>query len=160
MMSEKVDKLMPALLKVKSKMEAVRKDAKNPFFKSKYAGLNNYLEGIEPLLQENGLVLLQPIEDNQVASTIVHAESGQYITSSMTMVCKNPDDMQQKGSAATYARRYTLSGLLAFQTEEDNDGEGAMGRNNFIAPKSTPAPTAGVQRGFGAKSGGDSAWNN
>ena len=158
-MSVEINKVMPALLKVKGRMEAVRKDAKNPFFKSKYAGLNNYLEGIEPLLQEHGLVLLQPIQGNVVSSMIVHAESGQFVSSSMDMVSKNPDDMQQKGSAATYARRYTLAGLLAFQTEDDNDGEGAVGRAPQKPATVTPAP----QRGFGKSAPqtiGGTEWNN
>ena len=72
-MSEKIDKIMPAILKVKNKMESVKKDSKNPFFKSSYAGLNNYLEGIEPLLQENGLVLLQPSNGDSIETTIIHA---------------------------------------------------------------------------------------
>lgn len=160
-MSEKIDKIMPALLSVKRQMGAVKKDAANNFFKSKYADLNNYLEEIEPVLQSNGLVLLQPCSGRTVKSIIFHAESGQYVSSSMELIMVKEDN-HALGSAQTYARRYSLAGLLAFQSTEDDDGEASVGRgkDKFLAPKSTPAPTAGVQRGFGAKSGGDSAWNN
>jgi hypothetical protein len=164
-MSEKIDKIMPALLKVKGQMEAVKKDAKNPFFKSKYSGLNNYLEGVEPLLQDNGLVLLQPSTSDIIETIIVHAESGQYVASEI----KIPTDIvdpQKLGSFYTYQRRYTLAGLLAFQTEEDNDAEGYIRPENKFLAKPTPSPlpvetTPPVEsrRGFAKPKTGGAEWN-
>jgi ERF superfamily len=128
--SEKIDLILPALMKVKSKLQAVTKSANNPFFKSKYADLNTYLDEVEPLLEENKMVLFQPVRvnsggTNTVSSIIMH-ESGQFISSEMVVVTKEAD-MQKLGSAITYARRYTLGPLLSMKAEDD-DGNGASGK--------------------------------
>ncbi len=129
--SENVDQILPALLKVKENLQAVTKSAANPFFKSKYADLNTHLDAVEPLLAANGLILLQPVSTNEVgtnsvASVIMHT-SGQFIRSEMRITAKE-EDMQKFGSAITYARRYTLGALLSMKAEDD-DGENAVGRN-------------------------------
>lgn len=141
--SEKVDKILPALILVKSKLQAVAKSANNPFFKSKYADLNTYLDEVEKHLEVNGLVLLQPVSINPltganiVESIIMHAASGQFVSSEMTVVTKE-QDMQKLGSAITYARRYTLGPLLAMKAEDD-DGNTA----------SNKAPRKSLDKKFG-----------
>lgn len=136
--SEKVDKVLPALLKVKQNLQAVTKDTNNPFFKSKYADLNAYLDAVEPLLHENGLVLFQPVVEtagvNMVTSRIYDAGTGQFVESSMKLIGDN--DMQKAGSGVTYARRYTLGSLLSMKAEDD-DGNSAAGK-----AKTTPPPAA------------------
>jgi hypothetical protein len=122
--------LYKKLHKVKSEMGAVTKSANNPFFKSKYADLNAHLELVEPLLNKYGLVLNQPTIASQqlgnvVQSSITDIETGAQVSSSFAL--PKLEDMQKCGSAITYARRYTLGSLLAFQTDDD-DGEKAVGR--------------------------------
>lgn len=134
------DKIYPALAKVKSELGAIVKSANNPFFKSKYADLNTHLDAVEPLLEKNGLVLLQPVvagygAANVVYSQIIHVESGQSVSSSMSLVGET--DMQKAGSGITYARRYTLGSLLSMKAEDD-DGEGSMNRG----AKTTTTKTA------------------
>jgi hypothetical protein len=120
--SESVNELLPALAKVKLNLGGVAKSSANPFFKSSYASLNTHLEVVEPLLQENGLILVQPVdyseEGNLVESIIFHVKSGQFISSSMKLVGEK--DMQKIGSAVTYARRYTLGSLLSMQAIDDD----------------------------------------
>lgn len=127
--SEQIDQILPALAIVKANLTGVKKGTKNTFFKSSYADLNTHLEAVEPLLEENGLVLLQPTnnlpEGNVVSSRIYHVKSGQFVEASMKLIGEN--DMQKAGSAVTYARRYTLGSLLSMQAVDD-DGEGAIGR--------------------------------
>lgn len=148
--SEKVDKILPALIKVKSVLQAVTKGANNPFFKSKYADLNTYLDEVEKHLAENGLVLLQPVSVNlgvNVVESILMDASGQFVSSEMTVVTKE-QDMQKLGSAITYARRYTLGALLAMKAEDD-DGNSASskpsqkpGKNKWAGKgKTAPVPT-------------------
>lgn len=136
--SESLDKLLPALLKVKQNLQAVTKGANNPFFKSKYADLNTHLDAVEPLLHENGLILVQPVNisesGNVVESRIYHSGSGQFISSEMSLIGENK--MQDAGSAVTYARRYTLGALLSMKAEDD-DGEVSMGRKS--TSKSAPS---------------------
>lgn len=145
--SENINELAVALNKAQSEFMVAKKDAKNPFFKSKYATLNSVYEAVAPALLSNGFTIIQPIVDNNVETTLVHA-SGQFITSSCPIVCAKQNDPQAMGSAITYARRYSLASLLGVMTDEDDDGEKAMGRQTKQASapeknepqKPVPAP--------------------
>jgi len=114
----KMGAILTKIAKIKKKVGKISKDSENPFFKSKYFDINTLLEHLEPLLQEEGLVLLQPIRENQVWSEIIDIESNQGISSSMTL--PELTDPQKMGSAVTYYRRYTLASLLALQSEDDD----------------------------------------
>jgi hypothetical protein len=124
--SETITKILGSLLKVKSEMGKVSKSANNPFFHSKYADLNTYLSVVEPLFEKHGLVMLQPSTENQVETVIFHAETGEWVSSSLNLVLVK-NDMQSMGAAVTYARRFTLGSLLGMQTEDD-DGNLASGK--------------------------------
>lgn len=121
--------LLKQLSKAKEEIKPIIKGETNPFFKSKYFDINALLLQIEPVLHSHGLILVQPIEDNSVASKIYHVESGEVIESKMTL----PDlsDPQKMGSAVTYYRRYTLQSLLALQAEDD-DGNAASHTNKPV----------------------------
>jgi hypothetical protein len=85
-MSEKSDIILTQLMKAKSEMgTAVKKDASNPFHKSKYASLGAHLELCEPVLFKHGLLLLPTgnIINNQhmLVATLHHPESGQWLKS-------------------------------------------------------------------------------
>ena len=114
--------LYTKLSKVKSEIGAVSKDATNPFFKSKYFDINSLLKHVEPLLDKNGLLLLQPISDGLVSSQIIDIDNGDKVESSMQMTALS--DPQKMGSMITYYRRYTLVSLIAGQSEDD-DGNAA-----------------------------------
>jgi hypothetical protein len=65
-------------------------------------------------------------------TTILHKDGGSFETSLILPVSQqNP---QAIGSAITYARRYTLTGLLGIAADLDDDAEAAM-----PAPRITPA---------------------
>lgn len=100
----------------------VTKNANNPHFKKSYADLNAIIEAVEPILLENGLLLLQPIQGNSVCTQIIDIDSGAKVESCMELpVGLNP---QQQGSAITYFRRYTLQSILSLQAVDD-DGHSA-----------------------------------
>ncbi len=110
--------LYTKLNEVKKEIGAISKDATNPFFKSKYFDINSLLKHVEPLLQKNGLLLLQPITKGEVFSEIIDIEYGESVTSSIPL--PQMDDPQKLGSAVTYYRRYTLQSLLGLQAEDDD----------------------------------------
>ena len=110
--------LYKKLLEVKKKVGAISKDSTNPFFKSKYFDINTLIEHVDPLLCENGLVLIQPIRDNQQYSIIVDVDNGEQVESHLEL--PNISDPQKLGSCITYYRRYTLQSLLGLQAEDDD----------------------------------------
>jgi hypothetical protein len=112
--------LYKALANAKLEIHPIVKNSENPFFKTKYSDINDLLKEIEPILQRNGLMLLQPILDGKVCTSIIHVESGEVIESNMEL--PTVSDPQKLGSAVTYFRRYTLSSLLSLQSIDD-DGE-------------------------------------
>ena len=136
--SETIELLAQALLKAQTEFMTASKDAKNPFFKSKYATLNSVWEAVATALHNNGLVCIQPIVNNMVATTIIHT-SGQFITSECPIVCAKQNDPQALGSAITYSRRYALASMLGVMTDDDDDAESAMVRKQ---PQSAPKPAA------------------
>jgi len=109
------------LLEFQKEVGAIAKDSKNPFFKSKYFDINKLIEVVKPVLSKHGLILLQPIKDNNVYSQIVDSVNGDIIESCLEL--PNLTDPQKIGSAISYYRRYTLSSLLGLQAE-DEDGNG------------------------------------
>lgn len=106
------------LLEAKKEIGKISKDSTNPFFKSKYFDINAILDHVEPILQKNSLLLLQPIQDQLVKTVIYHSESGEYVSSEIALPQLN--DPQKLGSAITYYRRYTLQSLLGLQAEDDD----------------------------------------
>ena len=110
--------LYKKIAKVKSEIGKISKNKENPFFKSAYFDINALLEHVEPLLEKNGLLLLQPLKDGKVQTYIFDLETNEFEYSEMIL----PDiaDPQKIGSAITYYRRYTLQSLLGLQAEDDD----------------------------------------
>lgn len=132
-MSPSIAIIAPALLKAQSAMGNAVKDAKNPFFKSKYADLNAVREASHPALNDNKIFVLQPMVQKEgktyVRTLLVH-ESGEYIGSDTEVVTAKPNDPQAAGSAISYARRYGLQALVSLGAEDD-DAESNMHRPIF-----------------------------
>lgn len=141
--SEKVDLISKALIHAWDKIKTAKKQAENPFFHSKYADLGAVVEACKGALISSDLVPVQSttmIDGKLVLVTTIYHSSGQWIRGYLGV---NPvkNDPQAVGSAMTYARRYALSALVGLTTEEDDDGESAMGRTparQSYVPK--PAP--------------------
>ena len=104
----------------------LRKDQKNPFYKSNYADLNQVLEMSKEPLKKVGLSFIQ---SPQIT------DSGLPYLETLLFVIENPidrlisrlllvlgkEDMMGMGSALTYARRYSLVTILGLE-QEDDDG--------------------------------------
>ena len=104
--------------KCKLAIGKVTKNANNPHFKKSYADLNAIIEAVEPILLENGLLLLQPIHGNSVCTQIIDLESNDMIESCIDL--PTGIDPQKMGSAITYYRRYTLQSILSLQAVDDD----------------------------------------
>lgn len=123
------------LSKVKGKLIGVIKNKNNPFTKSRYADINAFLDGIEPLLEESGFMLLQPIIDGKITTEILDLETG-IIVAKSELVLPEINDPQKVGSAITYYRRYTLQSLLAVKALDD-DGNMGREKKTYKANKQT-----------------------
>lgn len=110
------------LLEAQKKIGAIKKDKANPFFKSKYADINAYIEEAKPILNSVGLVILQPLTTLEgrmaLKTVIVDSENGEEIES-VAILPENPDP-QKMGSIITYFRRYAIQSLLFLQAEDDD----------------------------------------
>lgn len=120
-----------ALLKAQSEMSNPKKGATNPFFKSKYADLNAVREATIPILNANGITVLQPIvhvDGKNFVKTILLHESGEQLESLTEIIYSKTNDAQAQGSGISYARRYSLQSFVCVGADDD-DG------NNAVKPK-------------------------
>ena len=133
--SESIKELANALTKAQAEMSGAKKAAANPFFKSKYANLEEVIQCVKTPFADNGLSFMQfPISDDGFAGveTIILHESGEFISNSFMLKCAK-NDPQGMGSAITYARRYGLQSACGIPSEDD-DGEKAMSRKPPVKP--------------------------
>lgn len=126
--SDSITELSKALVKFNGEVSKIAKDSSNPHFRNKYASLDQIVDEIRPLLQKNGLSVLQfPGGDGErlTLTTILMHESGEWIESEPLTMIPSKKDPQGIGSATTYARRYQLCAFLSLNTGEDDDGNHA-----------------------------------
>jgi hypothetical protein len=130
MRSEELDKFLPALAKMQSKVLKATKDSSNPHFKSKYASLEAVLDVITEAIKETGLCYTQTIsqrDDNRLyLDTRVFHESGQWIGSEFPLLVPQQTP-QAYGSAISYARRYSLSAIFGVVQSDDDGNEASKG---------------------------------
>jgi hypothetical protein len=123
--SEKIDKIFPAFVKAQSEFMKATKDSTNPFFNSKYADLNAYLDGSAEGLKDNDLAIIQDSTGSperhvvSVSTLIVHS-SGQWIQSEPLTMIPTDNKPQTYGSCLTYCRRYSLSTMLSMGASDDD----------------------------------------
>lgn len=129
--SDKITKLMGAMLKVQGAVDGVAKTATNPHFKKTYASLESVVDAIREPCQAAGLVVMQApgaFKDGAIAveTMIAHAESGEWIRSTLELPLEKTGP-QGAGSAITYAERYSLMALFNLPPVDD-DGNDASRR--------------------------------
>lgn len=124
--SDTLSKLAPALVDAQASMAGATKSAANPFFKSKYANLEEVIKVVKDAFAKNGLSFVQfPVSEEGHAGveTIIIHESGEFISNQFLLKCAKSDP-QGMGSAITYARRYGLQSACGIPSEDD-DGNAA-----------------------------------
>jgi hypothetical protein len=125
--SQTIGEITKALTLFNVKVGDIKKDAKNPFFKSSYATLQNIQDAIREPLIECGLTVSQHPEGNHGLTTLIMHSSGEWLESTYTMTpVKN--DPQGIGSCITYQKRYALVSVLNLSVNDpDDDGNLASG---------------------------------
>jgi hypothetical protein len=98
---------------------SVKKDGKNPHFKSKYATLNEVLDKVKQPLNNLGVVIIFTPNFDGLETTLFDTESETSITSYMKYI--GATNAQQILSCNTYYRRGSLISLLGLE-DEDDDG--------------------------------------
>lgn len=132
-MSESINELAAALAKAQAAFTAVPKgkEAKVQMksggeYRYKYADLADALDVCRKPLSENGLSVLQPPEqfDRGVigVTTLLLHTSGQWIKSVLTLDARDATP-QSVGTIITYARRYSLAGMIGLVTDDDTDAQ-------------------------------------
>lgn len=147
--SNEIKHISAALLKFQGAVDGVGKNSANPHFKSRYANLENVVDTARPELQAAGIVFMQSggaIVDGVMAMTtrLIHVESGEWIEGTMD-IALGKRDPQGVGSAQTYAQRYHLMAMLGLPPVDD-DGEGAIDRNNSRPEPEQPKTLVKDQR--------------
>lgn len=140
--SESIKELASALAKAQGMITGAKKDSANPFFKTTYADLSSVVESIRTALSENGLSYVQKFhaseKDEVRIETVILHSSGEWLSCGILNLPASKHDAQGFGSAATYARRYSLSAAFGVAPEDD-DGNAATKQ----APKAIKPPTGG-----------------
>lgn len=147
--SESIAALAGALAKAQAEMQGAKKDAENPFFKSKYADLASVWEACRASLSKNGLSVIQttlPTDENGAIpiETMLAHSSGEWVSGTLKVLPK-ADDPQSMGSALTYGRRYSLAAMVGVAPEDD-DGNAASQGNGKPAQKTAPPPPRPSQK--------------
>lgn len=130
-------KIATALLAAQREMGNATKGSTNPFFKSKYADLNAIREACLPLLNANGIVVLQPmvhLDGRNFIKTLLLHESGESMESLTEIIYNKQNDAQAQGSGITYARRYGLQSFVNIGADDD-DGNKASQPIKIVKPK-------------------------
>jgi hypothetical protein len=124
--SESISNLAKSLILFHMKVDSIKKDAKNPFFKSKYASLSSIQDAITIPLAESGITITQlPDGEHGLTSILMH-ESGEFIMSTYQMKpVKN--DPHGLGSVLTYMRRYSLLAILNLNVFDESDDDANRG---------------------------------
>jgi len=134
--SEDIKDIIGALSKAQGVMKPAVFNKQNPHFKSKYADFSSCMDACRGPLSENGLAIIQyceTIDGKLHLITMLAHTSGQWLKSEFPLITMKMDS-QGLGSAMTYAKRYTLCGLIGVVADEDvindDDGEKSVGRGN------------------------------
>jgi hypothetical protein len=136
--------LFTALIKAQSQMGSAVKDSKNPHFRHGYASLSSVIDAIIPVLNANGVGVLQlpSIEGSEVRlTTILMHSSGQRLSSTVGAPLGKRQDAQSVGSAITYLRRYSLQSIMGLPVEDDDGNAASRRQPQRRQVPETAAPT-------------------
>lgn len=112
------------LLSIQQELKALAVNAKNPHFKNTYLDLEGLQEAVVPLLNAQGILLINAgkvLSSGEVVvlTTLMDTTTGETVQSEFPL----PDgSAQQIAGGITYGRRYNLSSLLSITIDKDDDG--------------------------------------
>lgn len=102
---------------------SVKKDWKNPYYKSKYITLDEIMSKLQPLLNEEKLMVYNyNLKDWWVRTIVVDLEN-ETETVSSDFVVWWLSDPQSLAKILTYWRRYNLTSIFNILADEDDDAQ-------------------------------------
>ena len=122
-------KLIASLVKLHAELGPLTLDSTNPHFGNKYASLTALRDLLEKPMAENGLCFTQELTSSPTTvscTTVLWHASGERLKFAAFTLPVTKVDAQGYGSAATYARRYSLQAIMGIAAEQDDDAEGAV----------------------------------
>lgn len=122
-----IARLADALSRAQGQMQGAKKDADNPFFKSKYADLASIWGACREALSANGLSVAQIVDHSPeigmfLKTRLMHS-SGESICGIMPIQFSEKATAQQIGALITYYRRYALAAIVGVAPEDDDGNE-------------------------------------
>lgn len=125
--------LASAMAKAQAEIRSAKKDAANPFFKSKYADLASVVSACRDAFAKHGLSVVQSTDFDDhgmwLETYLLHS-SGEFIKGRYP-IRPLKTDPQSVGSAISYAKRYTYAAMAGVVTsDEDDDGNAASDRKD------------------------------
>lgn len=134
------NELFAALAKAQAEMSNPGFDSTNPHFRNKFASLAAVRNAVVPVLAKHGISMsqdLQSVEGGVACTTTLRHGSGFAISFGPLVLPVSKNDAQGFGSAATYARRYSLMAVAGVVGDSDDDANAASGKpaNSDHSPK-------------------------
>ncbi len=133
---------------IQQRLKPLTKDSDNPFFKSKYADLNQCLHVVKEECGKEGLLLVQApdLKDGckGVRTDVIDVATGTTIGCFVPFT-GNEKNAQEVGAAITYNRRFGIVSLFAME-QEDDDGNEASGRGRTTGSVAAPIPARPTEK--------------
>ncbi|MFW6301736.1 MAG: ERF family protein [Bacillota bacterium] len=128
-MSDKADMIIPEFYQFQQDVQNPKKTAAGQGYK--YMTLDDLIDHTRKAMAGRGLSFSQEVRSGENGEielmTRIYHTSGQWLAFGPLILPKDNDNkmnqIQQAGSAITYARRYSLAAALGIASEEDNDGQ-------------------------------------
>ena len=161
-MTDKSNKLLEALSQFQADNITAKKNAKNPFFKSDYANLDEVIQAVNQGAKY-GLSFSQSIDYEItehgtiqfVRTNVYHKDCDSVLTSRCIISVKGNkfDDSHAVGSAITYAKRYSLCAIYGLATEDDDGNANAKkptgsGATKYLDEKGVEQDIAELEHKF------------
>lgn len=125
------DKIAGALSKAQTEMSNPGFDSTNPHFRNKFASLAAVRNAVVPVMAKHGIFVsqdLSSVAEGVSCVTILTHSSGQQMRFGPLVLPVSKNDAQGFGSAATYARRYSLMAVAGVVGDDDDDANAATGK--------------------------------
>lgn len=129
--SEDFVSVLPAFADLRKQLmdESFQASSHNDYYNSRYMDLSAILEIVEPIMLENGFVMINgtPCVDGSVGvETRLWHTTGPWVANTLFMKPVKFDP-QTVGKCVTYGRRYNVGALNNLRIEQDDDGNMASG---------------------------------
>ena len=138
------DEVVAALAKALPKIANPSKDGTSHH--GKYATLAAMLDHVKPVLEGQGLAVLQRACDDGIQTLFVHSSGGVFDAG--TYHVAQLTDPQKQGSAWSYGRRYALMAALGVAGADD-DGNAAVPSKTSGPRMASAAQIKAIQAGMG-----------